>query len=444
MSKPDGYGKGIPGVPLSALNAIQDQNARQVLRAIVDGWHVRNGASGEGDNRFITRAELKEVQGTVNNIISNVNSSDGGPGGWQSGKVMSKGEINRIITELEASVMESLLWKELGTEIKRIKVDVSQNAATIQNEVQQRINGDNAIVQQTNMQFTAINGNLALLQQQYTTLSNNVSSFAQAINTLQSTVGENSIALQQEMTTRANADNDIYAKYSVKIDNNGYVSGFGLMSTSNNSTPTSDFIVRSDRFAIGSPSGPGITPTVPFIVLTTPDAKGNQPGVYMRDAMIGNAAIGTAQIDDLAVNTLKLAGKSVTLTKFSENVVTANMTTAWGDLDQIWITIPPEAGPDPSSVAITVTCSAYPSEGTSASFVLGIGINPSSGGAWVATEAGVTIDSSGIVNVAVAHADLYPGTYGIGIAQRTQTEFGSPTKPNVTFGVRTIVQSAYR
>jgi len=355
MSKPDGYGKGIPGVPLSALNAIQDQNARQVLRAIVDGWHVRNGASGEGDNRFITRAELKEVQGTVNNLSQGFNSSAGNGGGVaQSGRVMSKGEINRIITELEASVMESLLWKELGTEIKRIKVDVSQNAATIQNEVQQRINGDNAIVQQTNTQFTAINGNLAVLQQQYTTLSNNVSSFAQAINTLQSTVGQNSIALQQEMTTRANADNDIYAKYSVKIDNNGYVSGFGLMSTSNNSTPTSDFIVRSDRFAIGSPSGPGITPTVPFIVLTTPDAKGNQPGVYMRNAMIANAAIGTAQIDDLAVNTLKVAGEAISKVRHLNHFWSARIPTSGEILIlDLSYTVPPGVGTTKLIVQVT-------------------------------------------------------------------------------------------
>lgn len=307
-TKPDGYQKGVPGIPIAALNGIQDQNIKQVLRAMVDGWHVRNGANGDNDNRFITKAELKQVQGVVNNIFSGGSSSSSKV---SDGKVLSKGEINRIITELEASVMESLLWKELGTTIKRIKVDTSANAAAITNEVEQRMNADNAIVQQTNTQFTVINGNVAALQQQYTTMSNNVGALAQSLSTLQVDVGKNSVALQEEKTVRANADNDIYAKYSVKIDNNGYVSGFGLMSTSNNSTPYSDFIVRADRFAIGSPEGPGITPTVPFIVLTTQDAKGNQPGVYMRNTMIGNAWIGTAQIDDLAVNTLKIAGEAV-------------------------------------------------------------------------------------------------------------------------------------
>ena len=318
MSKPDDYQKGIPGVPLSALNAIQDQNTRQVLRAIVDGWHVRNGASGTGDNRFVTAGELKSVSANAASALATVNQWQSGPPG--GGRVLSSGEINRVITDLEASVMESLLWKELGTTINRIKVDTSKNAASIHNEVTQRINADNAIVQQTNTQFTVINGNVGLLQQQYTTMSNNVAALAQSLTTLQADVGQNSVALQQEMTVRANADNDLYAKYSVKIDNNGYVSGFGLMSTSNNSVPFSEFIVRADRFAIGSPSGPGITPAVPFIVTTTPDSKGNPPGVYMRNAMIANAAIGTAQIDDLAVNTLKIAGGSVTSMTYQEGV----------------------------------------------------------------------------------------------------------------------------
>jgi hypothetical protein len=79
------------------------------------------------------------------------------------------------------------------------------------------------------------------------------------------------------------------------------VSGFGLISTANNSTPFSEFIVRADRFAIGSPSGPGITPKVPFVVLTTTDAEGNAPGVYIDSAIIKNAAIGTLKLDGEAV-----------------------------------------------------------------------------------------------------------------------------------------------
>jgi hypothetical protein len=44
------------------------------------------------------------------------------------------------------------------------------------------------------------------------------------------------------------------ASYSVKIDNNGYVTGFGLSSEANNGEPESLFLVSADRFAISNPN----------------------------------------------------------------------------------------------------------------------------------------------------------------------------------------------
>ena len=199
---------------------------------------------------------------------------------------------------------------------------IAANAAAISTETTARINGDNAITSSVTTQFSTVNNNIAALQQADTTITNSVASLSSTVTTLQATVGANTSAIQTEATTRANADNDLYAKYSVKIDQNGYVSGFGLMSTANNAAPSSTFIVRADSFAVGSPSGPGITPKIPFIVLTTTDGLGNPPGVYIDSAVIKNADIGTAKIsnlavttgkiDDLAVDTLKIAGNAVT------------------------------------------------------------------------------------------------------------------------------------
>ena len=83
-------------------------------------------------------------------------------------------------------------------------------------------------------------------------------------------------------------------KYTVKIDSNGYVSGFGLAYTANNAAPFSDFIIRADRFSIASPSGPGLTPIVPFIVTTsqsTIDGTVVPAGVYIDGAYIKGGTI---------------------------------------------------------------------------------------------------------------------------------------------------------
>jgi hypothetical protein len=158
--------------------------------------------------------------------------------------------------------------------------------ASITSEATTRANDDNAITSSMSTQFSTVNGNISSLQSTQTTLSNNVSTLSSSVSTLTATVGGHTTSIQNETEARVSADGQINAKNTIKIDTNGYVSGYGLISEANNATPTSSFIVRADKFAIGSPSGPGITPTLPFSVLTTADADGNQPGVYIEKAFI--------------------------------------------------------------------------------------------------------------------------------------------------------------
>ena len=79
-----------------------------------------------------------------------------------------------------------------------------------------------------------------------------VSSLAQDVTTLSSTVNDSTTGV----AVTASAVNGIQGKYSVKIDNNGNVAGFGLISTANTGVPTtgtgSAFIIAADRFAISA------------------------------------------------------------------------------------------------------------------------------------------------------------------------------------------------
>jgi len=74
---------------------------------------------------------------------------------------------------------------------------------------------------------------------------------ASQVNTLASVVNGNTAAIE---VAQQSVDG-LRAQYSVKIDNNGYVSGFGLSSSPVNGVPRSSFIVRADSFAI-APSAP--------------------------------------------------------------------------------------------------------------------------------------------------------------------------------------------
>ena len=116
-----------------------------------------------------------------------------------------------------------------------------------------------------------------------------------------------SSALQILGTTTAGPDGQT-AQYTVKTDVNGYVSGFGL-SSSGNGTATSTFAVRADSFYIASPSGPGVTPTMPFIVRTTATTINGvevPAGVYITDGYIQNGTITNAKIADATIDTAKI------------------------------------------------------------------------------------------------------------------------------------------
>ena len=62
-------------------------------------------------------------------------------------------------------------------------------------------------------------------------------------------------AIEAEALTRAEETGDLFAQYTVKIDLNGYMSGYGLMSSlTSGGAPTSTFIVSVDKFAVASPA----------------------------------------------------------------------------------------------------------------------------------------------------------------------------------------------
>ncbi len=135
-------------------------------------------------------------------------------------------------------------------------------------------------------------------------------------------------SFQQEITTRASQTGDLFAQYTVKIDLNGYVSGFGLASEAPvNGTPTSAFGIRADRFYVGAPGQPSV---IPFVVQATPGTINGVPvpaGVYMDAAFILRGSIagfhlGNGTIDDVkivAVSASKLVAGSIAVGQYIQS-----------------------------------------------------------------------------------------------------------------------------
>jgi hypothetical protein len=104
--------KAVPAVSLAALDAIQDPQTRTVLRALVDGTHVRNGDVGNGDNRFITAKELTATTGRINTAIAAVASA--------IPTLQQFPDVAKIVADAVAEVIESPLFRDLGQRVTLI------------------------------------------------------------------------------------------------------------------------------------------------------------------------------------------------------------------------------------------------------------------------------------------------------------------------------------
>lgn len=161
-----------------------------------------------------------------------------------------------------------------------------------------------------------VGSNTAAIQTEATTRANADTALASSITTLTSAVNDNAAAIQTEASARATETGQLLAQYTVKVDVNGYVSGFGLASTLNSATPFSEFAIVADKFSIAPvATNPAAADGSPFFHLTAPtviDGVTVPAGTYMKQAYIHNAAINTAQIKDAAITDAKISNLSAT------------------------------------------------------------------------------------------------------------------------------------
>lgn len=137
---------------------------------------------------------------------------------------------------------------------------------------------------------------------------------------VRSTADGNAAAIQ----THARSINGLEAQYTVKIDANGKVAGFGLATTPKNGTPESGFIVNADRFGIGAT---GKADVFPFVVDTQKNRVGvNGELVVNGKAVVDNLNAGDIHGDKITANTLdanRLKAGSVTAREIGAGAVTA-------------------------------------------------------------------------------------------------------------------------
>ena len=191
-------------------------------------------------------------------------------------------------------------------------------------------------------------GALSSLSTTVSVIDGQVTSTAQDLTTLTTTVGDNTASI----TTQATSIDGVEANYSVKIDNNNRITGFGLLSTTSGATPFSEFAVVADQFSIVSPDSTADTPIQPFTVtadkiyfgadvivsgdlISTGTISADRlqiDGVMFDTETVGGvtsliikeSGVNTSQIAESAITTARLSNDAVTVDKFANTLQSTN------------------------------------------------------------------------------------------------------------------------
>lgn len=176
-----------------------------------------------------------------------------------------------------------------------------------------------------------IRSTVQVVQTTLTKATGDIKSLGERITTAQSTADGNKATVQ----AHSRSINGLEAQYTVKVDVNGKVAGYGLATTPKNGTPESKFIVNADRFGVGAT---GKADVFPFTV----DTRQNRVGVNGELVVNGKAIVdrlnaGDIHGDKITANTLnanrltagsvtarEMAAGSITAEKLAANAVTAD------------------------------------------------------------------------------------------------------------------------
>lgn len=205
----------------------------------------------------------------------------------------------------------------LATYITNQTANFAAATTALNTEATTRATADTALSTLVTALTSSLATSNAAITTEATTRASGDTALASTITTLSATVGTNTAALVANATVVAG----LSAQYTIKVDVNGHVAGFGLASLPINGATVSSFIVQANNFSIVDPGNGLSAPIVPFSVT---GGVVFMNSVVINGALIQNATITNAQIANLTVGTAQLAANSVT--NLSANASAATVT----------------------------------------------------------------------------------------------------------------------
>ena len=196
------------------------------------------------------------------------------------------------------------------TEVVSAKVDV--NDAKYTREITALATDTEAISRDVQQISAKAADNTGLIQFESAVRADQYGSMSQQITTVQSTAvaaDDRSKTNRTSIQSHTQSINGLYGQYTLKVDVNGRISGFGLASTN----VASAFAINADRFYIVSPDDPNYGDL--GFVYNAGTSADPETGVVMPKGLYLKAAF----IKEASITTGKIRGQAVTVTDSAVN-----------------------------------------------------------------------------------------------------------------------------
>ena len=158
--------------------------------------------------------------------------------------------------------------------------------------------------EQINTAKSELGGRITQISNETRTLSNANRTIGEQINTVQTTV-------QGQTASIRNVERSVNGVRSIKavtVDNNGFISGYGLMSDLQNGRVTSRFGINADQIYFGTTTN-AKKPFVFTTKATTIDGVSYPAGAWLNSASIAHASINMLHIADSIQSDNYVAGR---------------------------------------------------------------------------------------------------------------------------------------
>lgn len=249
-------------------------------------------SSNDIDNSIATSNALQQTNANVARL---------------DGTVLSQGQsITRLTNDLNTT-NSNLARKADSTALSSLDNKVTQQGTQITSQASkltQLESSLNTVNQGLNQKANATA--VSNLESTVNNINGRINAQASQYSTLQSTVNGQTATIQQQ----TQSINGVKAMHVFKMDVNGVISGWGMMSDVQNGRVTSQFGVNADTFYIGSPSNG----KKPFIFNTSPrmiDGIQYPAGAFINSAYIADASIKLAKIDKASIQSLSALSANI-------------------------------------------------------------------------------------------------------------------------------------